>query len=174
MIPREQMESYTIILQNEVFQVAFTSVVPGTLTLNPRKFGVLGSDAGSHEEENILRGFRVCLLQVLGDRPWLIINQSASPPRRQSGSKVGGRFGQSGFLAWAQLRTRLRGNVSVSNKQRKDDQCNAQWPICALDSPCSAQNSPQALLSVQDSELWWASLILLRMSKSRKGWKWKC
>lgn len=147
------MESYTIILRNEVFQVVFTSVVPRTLAINPRRSGVLGRDAGSREEENILCGFWVCLLQVLGDRPQLIINQSASPPRRQSGSKVGGRFGPSGFLAWAELRTRLRGNVNVSNKQRKDDQCNAHWPICALDHPCSALNSPQALLYSQDSEL---------------------
>lgn len=168
------MESYRIILQNEVFQVVFTSVVPRTLGIKLRRSGVLGRDAGSREEENILCGFWVCLLQVLGDRPWLIINQSASPPRWQSGSKVGGRFGQSGFLAWAQLRTRLRGNVNVSNKQRKDDQRNAHWPIWALDRPCSAWNSPQALLSGQDSELRLTSLILLRMRESRKGWKWKC
>ena len=110
------MESYRIILQNEVFQVVFTSVVPRTLAIKLRRSGVLGRDAGSREEENILCGFWVCLLQVLGDRPWLIINQSTSPPKWQSGSKVGGRFGQSGFLAWAQLRTRLRGNVNVRNR----------------------------------------------------------
>ena len=46
LIPREQMEHCMIILQNEVFQVAFTSVVPRTLTLNPRRSGVLGRDAG--------------------------------------------------------------------------------------------------------------------------------
>lgn len=47
----------------------------------------------SHSPKNLLPGFWLCFLELLGDRHKLVMNLSASPPRQEAGAKWVGAGG---------------------------------------------------------------------------------